>query len=221
MLRATPRAGEPGPTHATSERSVSRPTRAIWSSRLGGAPPAGRCRRLFGTGIVVRRIPVRSDDGARAVGAIDGETDAGRRVSPGRSAQRWCRRRSSAASYEGDRQQIGKSAAPAAFHPLAFAPRNDARRSERSAETGRWLTSNRARHSRARQAAPPLPARGVAWPRADRPAPSGGAAWAARHALLAAALFFLAELSRGFRSRSDDGARAVGAMNGTTMLISF
>ena len=28
-------------------RSVSRPTRAIWSSRLGGAPPAGRCRHLF------------------------------------------------------------------------------------------------------------------------------------------------------------------------------
>ena len=43
-------------------------------------------------------IPVWSDDGARAVGATDGETDADVGFT-GSARRRWCRRRASAASY--------------------------------------------------------------------------------------------------------------------------
>ena len=90
--RARARGGPPIPA-----RSISRPTRAIWLSCLGGAPPAGTVAMSFSWNCC-SPIPVRSDDGARTVGAIDGETDADVDFA-GSSRRRWCRRRSSAASY--------------------------------------------------------------------------------------------------------------------------
>ena len=76
---------------ADSRSSASRPTCLTCSGRLGGAAAAGRRRHFFLAELLL--ADSGADAGARAIGA---DADGG---FAGSGRRRWCRRRSSAASY--------------------------------------------------------------------------------------------------------------------------
>ena len=134
--------------------------RPTCTGRLGGAAAAGRRRHFFFAELLLAASG--ADDGARAIGA---DADVGFAWS---GRRRWCRRRSSAASYriiDNDRKFRSTDSSGALPRSLSAAEQRLGKIS------GIWQRQHCPLPSRAREAAS-IPARSEA----DRPAPAGSAA---------------------------------------------
>ena len=143
---------------ADSSALGGRPT---CTGRLGGAAAAGRRRHFFFAELLLAASA--ADAGARAIGA---DADVGFAWS---GRRRWCRRRSSAASYrviDDDRKFRSTDSGGALARSLSAAA-GAARKDQRNLAA----FTIRAALTRARETAP-IPARSDA----DRPAPAGSAA---------------------------------------------
>ena len=142
---------------ADSSALGGRPT---CTGRLGGAAAAGRPRHFFFAELLLAASG--ADDGARAIGA---DADVGFAWS---GRRRWCRRRSSAASYRiiaNDRKFRSTDSSGALPRSLSAAEQRLGKISGIGS-----VNTVRCPHARARPA--PIPARSEA----DRPAPAGSAA---------------------------------------------
>ena len=152
---AVTRAREAG---ADSSALGGRPT---CTGRLGGAAAAGRRRQFFLAELVL--ADSAADAGARATGA---DADVGFAWS---GRRRWCRRRSSAASY----RVIGNDRKFRSTDSGGALPRSLSAAEPRLGKiSGIWQRQPLALPSRARARPAPIPARSEA----DRPAPAGSAA---------------------------------------------